>query len=131
MFATFMNVSVHMILGLDPGLDTLQQVNTASPDPCTAEVPEAKRRTVSDENISVLGDQVPLPQTFLSSLEVKCPASKLRLPGSSLKGDYTIVSFNRKFWKSVLLIIETNITRARGIFKLFANIVCLVPGVVI
>lgn len=127
MFATFVNVSIHVILGLDPVLDTLQQVNTASPDPCTAEVPEAKRRTVSDENIRVLGDQVPLPQTFLSSLEVKCPASKLRLPGSSLKWHYIF----RKFGKSVLLIIETNITRARGIFKLFANIVCLVPGVVI
>ena len=98
MFATFVNVSIHMILGLDPVLDTLQQINTASSDPCTAEVPEAKRRTVSDENISVLGDQVPLPQTFLSSLEVKCPASKLRLPGSSLKGDYTL-GFHKRIWE--------------------------------
>ena len=80
-----MNVTVHVILGLDPGLDTLQQVNTASPDPRAAEVPETQRRTVSDEDIRVLGDQVPFPQTLLTSLEVKCPASELRLPRRALK----------------------------------------------
>ena len=80
MFATFVNVTVHVILGLDPGLNTLQQINTASPGARAAEVPEAQRRTVGDEDIRVLGDQVPFPQTLLSSLEVKCPASELRLP---------------------------------------------------
>ena len=85
MFATFVNVTVHVILGLDPGLNTLQQIDTASPDPRAAEISEAQRRTVGDEDIRVLRDQVPFPQTLLSSLEVKCPATELRLPRRALK----------------------------------------------
>ena len=83
--ATFVNVSVHVILGLDPALDGLQEVDTARPDPRAAEVTEAQRRAVGDEDIRVLGDQVPLPHALLTSLQVKCPSSELRLPGSALK----------------------------------------------
>ena len=80
-----MNVSVHVILGLDPVLDAVQEVDTARPGAGDAEVTEAQRRPVGDEHIRVLGDQVPLPDALLSALQVKCPASELRLPGSALK----------------------------------------------
>ena len=53
---TFVNVSVHVILGLDSVLDALQEVDTASPDAGAAEVTEAQRRTVCDEDIRVLRD---------------------------------------------------------------------------
>ena len=53
---TFVNVSVHVVLGLDPVLDALEEVHTARPDPGAAEVTEAQRRTVCDEDIRVLRD---------------------------------------------------------------------------
>ena len=82
-----MNVSVHVILGLDSVLDALQEVDTASPDAGAAQVTEAQRRPVGDEDIRVLGDEVPLLDTLLSALQVKCPASELRLPRSALKDE--------------------------------------------
>ena len=99
MFATFVNVPVHVILGLDPVLDTLQEGDTASSDPRAAEVSEAQRRTVSDEDIRVLGDQIPFPQTLLPSLEVKCPASELRLPRRALKENWFSYIIIREFEK--------------------------------
>ena len=79
-----MNVPVHVVLRLDPVLNALEKVYTARPTPPFGLVTEAQRRTVCDEDIRVLGDQVPLSQALFSSLQIES-ASERRLPGSALK----------------------------------------------
>ena len=80
---TFMNMTIHVILGLDPILNTVQEVNTARPHPGAGQVAKAQGWTVSNQDIRIVRYQVPFVQTRLSPLQIECPASKLRLPRGS------------------------------------------------
>ena len=63
-----MNVSIHVILGLDSPLHRVQEVHTSRPHSGAAEVTKPQRRTVGDQDVGVGGDLVPFLQTFFTSL---------------------------------------------------------------
>ena len=56
---TFMNMTIHVILGLDPLLNTMQQVHTASPHSGAGQVAKSQRRTVGNQDIRIVRYQVP------------------------------------------------------------------------
>jgi len=65
---TFMNMTVHMIFGFDPLLHAMKKIHTPCSHSTDRQVSESKRRTVSDEDVSVVRNQVPLVKTLLTSL---------------------------------------------------------------
>ena len=65
---TFMNMSIHVILGPDPPLHGVQQVHTSRPHTRATEVTKPQWRTVGDQDVGVGGDLVPLLKTLFSSL---------------------------------------------------------------
>lgn len=77
---TFMDVAKKMIFWLHSGLDSIKELHTARPDPCTAEVPMSDRRCVGDEDICVFRNCVPLLQTWFTSWHIEGPVAELWLP---------------------------------------------------
>ena len=61
----------------------MQELNTARPHPGAGQISEAERWAVSDEDVNILRDEVPLVETLLAADQVEGPASVLRLVGSS------------------------------------------------
>lgn len=84
---TFMYVSVHVVLWLDPPLNGVKQLHTAGSNPCAAEIPEAQRWGVGDEDIRVCGHLLPPLETLLAPGKVEGPATELRLPGGAIYFD--------------------------------------------
>ena len=87
-----MDVAVDVIFGSDPPLDAVKELHTASPHPGAGEVTEAQWRTVSDEDVHVLRDEVPLVEALLAPGEVEGPASVDRLVRSACNHHISIFS---------------------------------------
>ena len=78
-----MNVTIHVIFWFDPLLNTVKELNTTNSYATAAQVTKSKRWSMSDQNICVIRNHVPLFQNLFSSLQVECPSTKFRLPRSS------------------------------------------------
>ena len=61
----------------------MKELHTACPHPGAGQISEAQGWAVSDEDVDILGDEVPLVQTLLATDQVEGPASVLGLVGSS------------------------------------------------
>jgi len=61
----------------------VKQLHTARPHPGAGQISEAQGWAVSDENVNILRDEVPLVQARLAALQVEGPATVLGLVGSS------------------------------------------------
>ena len=70
----------------------MKELNTARPHPGAGEIPEAQGRTVSDENVNILRDEVPLVETLLPAVQVEGPAAVLRLVRSSCNNTVSLSS---------------------------------------
>ena len=76
-----MYVAVHVIFRFDPPLNRVKELNTARPHSRAGQIAEAQRWPVSDENVDILRDEIPLVETLLAALQVEGPAPVLGLVG--------------------------------------------------
>lgn len=70
----------NMILGFDPLLNGIEQLQTACPASVGAQVPVAQGRAMGNEDVHAFRDEIPLVQTRLASREVECPVAEFWLP---------------------------------------------------
>ena len=75
----------------------MKELNTARPHPGAGQVSEAQRWAVSDEDVDILRDEVPLVETLLASGQVEGPASVLGLVGSSCN-----ITFRSQVWPGLM-----------------------------
>ena len=79
-----MNVTVNVIFRFHPLLHRRQQFNTSGPDSGATMIPESDGRSVSDEKIGSIRNQVPFLQTRPSAGQIKRPSAIFGLPGGSV-----------------------------------------------
>lgn len=82
-----MDVAKQVVLGLHSGLDSVEELHTARPDPRAAEVPVSNRRRVGDEDVCVFRNRVPLLQTLFTPWHIEGPVAELWLPWRAIQLD--------------------------------------------
>ena len=120
-----MNVTIHVIFWFDPLLNTVKELNTTNSYATAAQVTKSKRWSMSDQNICVIRNHVPLFQNLFSSLQVECPSTKFRLPRSSYEIDNYVENTGRKLFQCIHWQLAFKYFAVQVVFILFCPVLVL------